>query len=53
MALVHARARVLLEKGATEASDGAVRWFKELEATLFLLTGLVVGLLELDSFRRS
>lgn len=53
MALLHARAWALQEIGATEVSDGAVRWIKELEATFFLITGLVVVLLMLDSFRRN
>lgn len=52
-ALVHVRAWAPWEKEGTEASDGAVRWIKELEGTLFFITGLVVVLLELDSFKRN
>lgn len=52
-ALVHARAWALQEKGATETSDGAARWIKGLDTNFFLVTGLVVLLLELDLFRRN
>lgn len=42
MALVHAKAWVLWEKGAIEAADRAVRWITKLETTFVLVAGIAI-----------
>lgn len=42
MALVHAKAWALWEKGAIEAAHRAVRWITKLDTTFVLVTGIAI-----------
>lgn len=42
MALVHAKAWALWEKGAIEAADRAMRWITKLDTNFVLVTGIAI-----------